>query len=105
MDRKGTAHFIGTPKSAVRNLARLEKVAETDEDYANFHFTSYDNPFLDPEEIVKAKAETSWDTFREEYLAEYIDFQGALFNYSSLVDVFSNTVTRTNRQIPHCGHL
>ena len=95
-DTKGTADFIGTPKSESRNLARMEKLAETDSDYRAFHFTSYDNPHVEQEEIDKAKEELSYDTFKQEYLAEYIDFQGALFNYGSLIDVFTNTVDKEN---------
>ena len=91
-DTQGTADFIGTPKSESRNLQRMEKMAEADSDYATFSFTSYDNPYVLDSEIDKAKAELAYDTFKQEYLAEYIDFQGALFNYSALVDVFSNTV-------------
>lgn len=93
-DTLGTADFIGTPKSESRNLARLEKVSENDVDYAYFHFTSYDNPHVSDSEIDKAKEELAYDTFKQEYLAEYIDYQGALFNFGSLVDVFSNTVDK-----------
>lgn len=70
-------------------------IAAEDADYAKFHFTSYDNPHVDPAEIDKAKDEVAYDTFKQEYLAEYIDFQGALFNYGALVDVFTNTVNRS----------
>ena len=97
-DTAGTAHFIGTPKSESRNLQRMEKFAETDSDYACFHFTSYDNPFVFDTEIDKAKEELAYDTFKQEYLAEYIDHQGALFNYSALVDVFSNSIDKTGRK-------
>lgn len=97
-DTAGTADFIGTPKSESRNLARMEKIAETDYDYATFHFTSYDNPHVLDSEIDKAKLELAFDTFKQEYLAEYIDHQGALFNYSALVDVFSNTIDRTTKR-------
>jgi hypothetical protein len=93
-DTQGTADFIGTPKSESRNLARMEKMAETDSDYECFHFTSYDNPHVLDSEIDKAKKELAYDTFKQEYLAEYIEHQGALFNYSALVDVFSNSVDR-----------
>ena len=97
-DTAGTADFIGTPKSESRNLSRMEKVAENDADYECFHFTSYDNPHVEDKEIDKAKEELAFDTFKQEYLAEYIDYQGALFNFASLVDVFSNTVERTNQR-------
>jgi len=93
-DTAGSATFIGTPKSDSRNLQRLEKVAENDSDYRTFHFTSYDNPHVEDSEIDKAKEELAYDTFKQEYLAEYVEDQGALFNYSALVDVFSNSIDR-----------
>jgi len=69
-------------------------VAENDSDYRTFHFTSYDNPHVLDSEIDKAKEELAYDTFKQEYLAEYVEDQGALFNYSALVDVFSNSVDK-----------
>lgn len=93
-DTAGSATFIGTPKSDSRNLQRLEKFAENDSDYRTFHFTSYDNPHVSDIEIDKAKAELAYDTFKQEYMAEYVENQGALFNYSALVDVFSNSIDR-----------
>lgn len=97
-DTKGTSDFIGTPKAESRNLMRMEKVAEEDIDYEAFHFTSYDNPHVDDVEIDKAKKELDFDTFRQEYMAEYIEDQGALFHYTSLVDVFSNTIDKEDRR-------
>jgi hypothetical protein len=94
-DTGGKATFIGTPKKENPNLRRLEKIAETDKDYKAFHFTTEDNPYIDKEEIKKAKAEIDYDTFKQEYLAEYVENAGALFKYTALVDVFSNTVTKT----------
>lgn len=93
-DRKGRATFIGTPKKENPNLRRLEKVAETDVDYEAFHYTTYDNPHIDTDEIEKAKEELDANTFKQEYMAEYVDNQGALFKYSAIVDLFSNTITK-----------
>lgn len=93
-DTSGSATFIGTPKAESRNLLRLEKVADEDIDYKAFHFTSYDNPHVDDEEIDKAKNELDPKTFRQEYLAEYIEDAGALFRYTSIIDTFTNTVTK-----------
>lgn len=97
-DTAGSADFIGTPKSDSRNLLRLEKVAEDDIDYKRFHFTSYDNPHVLDSEIDKAKQELDFRTFKQEYLAEYLEDQGALFRYSSLVDCFSNTITKNGER-------
>lgn len=94
IDTIGNALFISTPKKESRNLFRLEKIAQTDSDYACFHFTSLDNPFLPQEEKDKAKKELDYDTYQQEILAEYLDNAGALFKYDALVDMFSNTIVK-----------
>lgn len=101
-DTGGGAMFSGTPKKENPNLRRLEKIAEKDKDYEAFHFTTRDNPFINPLEIDKAKQELDQDTYRQEYEAEYIDNAGALFHYDSLVDVFSNTVDKTTDKYLIC---
>jgi len=93
-DLRGEAIFSGTPKKENPNLRRLEKIAKTDKDYACFHFKTSDNPHINSTEILKAQEESDQDTFRQEYLAEYIDNAGSLFHYDSLLDVFTNTVTK-----------
>lgn len=95
-DTGGGATFIGTPKKENPNLRRLEKIAETDPDYQAFHFRTEDNPHIPRTEIAKAKQELDYDTYRQEFDAEYLDNAGALFRYTSLVDVFSNTITKQN---------
>lgn len=93
-DTQGKAVFIGTPKKENPNLRRLEKLAHEDKDYEVFHFTTADNPFISAEEVAKAKAELDYDSYKQEFEAEYIDNAGALFRYDALVDIFSNTVTK-----------
>lgn len=98
MDTRGRANFIGTPKKENPNLKRLEKIAETDSDYAVFHFTTADNPYVPADEIEKARKELDIASFRQEILAEYVDDVGALFKFESLLDVFTNTVTKSNEK-------
>lgn len=98
VDYNGKAWFTGTPKKENPNLRRLEKLAQEDKDFAFFHFTTSDNPHIDTLEIEKAKKELDYDTFRQEFLAEYLDNAGSLFKYDALIDVFSNTVTKTNEK-------
>lgn len=97
-DLEGEAMFTGTPKKENPNLRRLEKIAETDSDYQAFHFSTADNPHISLAEIEKAKAELDGSTFMQEYLAEYVDNQGSLFKYTSLVDVFSNSITKSDHK-------
>lgn len=91
-DMRGKAVFIGTPKKESRNLQRLEKLAQTDEDWGAFHGKTADNPFIPSDEIEKARLELDFETYKQEYLAEYVDNTGALFKFDALVDVFSNTI-------------
>ena len=93
-DTGGGAVFIGTPKKENPNLRRLEKIAEVDKDYQAFHFTTADNPHIPRIEIEKAKQELDFDTYRQEFEAEYLDNAGSLFKYTALVDMFSNTITK-----------
>ena len=59
-DQKGSAMFIGTPMGR-NHFYELYKYAELDDDptYKAWHFTSYDNPLLDPDEIDIAKRSMS----------------------------------------------
>jgi hypothetical protein len=95
IDTSGTAHFIGTPKKENPNLRRLEKEAIGQADWTAFHFTSWDNPNLPVIELEKAREEMDGETYKQEIMAEYVDNAGALFKYTSLVDMFSNTITKS----------
>lgn len=80
-DRLGECLFISTPKGFnhfydLYNLAN-DKVRGVD--YASFHFTSYDNPFLKKEELDKAKAELTEDQFAQEYLADFRKQEGLVY--------------------------
>ena len=71
-DQKGAALFIGTPMGR-NHFYELYKYAEMsdDETYTAWHFTSYDNPLLDPSEIDIAKKSMSSYAFRQEFMASF----------------------------------
>jgi len=71
-DQKGCAMFIGTPMGR-NHFYDLYKYAELgdDETYKAWHFTSYDNPILDPNEIDTAKKSMSSYAFRQEIMASF----------------------------------
>lgn len=100
LDTAGTANFIGTPKKENPNLRRLEKEFEDRLDCGLFHFTSRDNPHISSLEIDAMEAEyaDNRESYRQEVLAEHIDDSGALFNYSALVDVFTNTIDKEDQK-------
>ena len=71
-DRKGSALFIGTPEG--RNHFYDHFVTATmgkDDQWDGWHFTSFDNPFLDKEEIEHAKATLPSWAFQQEYMASF----------------------------------
>ena len=71
-DQKGHAMFIGTPMGR-NHFYELYKYAEMGDDdtYAGWHFTSYDNPLLDPNEINVANKSMSSYAFRQEFMASF----------------------------------
>lgn len=77
MPHRAPAIVSGTPKG-FRNLWRLEK----GNTFKFFHFTSYDNPDLDPielEDMVKEYKEMGMGTYRQEILAEYEKPEGTVY--------------------------
>ena len=71
-DQKGTALFIGTPmgRNHFYDLYQYAMLGD-DDSYKGWHFTSYDNPLLDPNEIDMAKKSMSSYAFRQEFLASF----------------------------------
>lgn len=71
-DQKGNCLFIGTPKGR-NHFYDLYVYADKgeDESYESWHFTSYNNETLDPEEIDLAKKSMSSFAFRQEFMASF----------------------------------
>jgi predicted phage terminase large subunit-like protein len=79
-DQKGDAMFIGTPmgRNHFYDLFQYASLSE-DEQWKGWHFTSYDNPLLDKEEIDAAKKSMSAFSFRQEFMASFEAAGGELF--------------------------
>ena len=79
-DLKGRAMFIGTPmgRNHFYDLYQYGLKGE-DETFKSFHFTSFDNPLLDPKEIEAAKKSMSSFSFRQEFMASFEAAGGELF--------------------------
>jgi predicted phage terminase large subunit-like protein len=79
-DQKGDAMFIGTPmgRNHFYDLFQYASISE-DEQWKGWHFTSYDNPLLDKEEINAAKKSMSAFSFRQEFMASFEAAGGELF--------------------------
>ncbi len=69
-DLKGTCLFIGTPEGR-NHFYDIYLGARQWKDWREFHFTSFDNPFLDKEEIEHARATLPNYAFQQEYMASF----------------------------------
>ena len=81
-DLKGHCIFIGTPKGRnhfydIYKMGRSER-PET-KDWKSWHFTSFDNPLLEKEEIEIAKNTMSTFAFRQEFMASFEAPQSEIF--------------------------
>lgn len=75
LDYKGSAYFFSTPNgnNYFKTLANI-----SNEEWQYFHFSTYDNPYIDNYEIDKLKETLPSIKFRQEILAEFVDMQGTL---------------------------
>ena len=85
-DQKGHALFIGTPIGRnhfyeLYNYANLGN----DEDFTGYHFTSFDNPLLDPKEIAAAERSMSRYSYRQEFLASFEAQASELFKEEDII--------------------
>jgi hypothetical protein len=53
--------------------------AESRGDWARFHFTTYDNPHIAPQEVERMRASMTEREFRQEVLAEFLTDGGLIF--------------------------
>ena len=81
-DLKGHCIFIGTPKGR-NHFYDLYKMGQSGKpetkDWKSWHFTSFDNPLLDKEEIEVAKNTMSTFAFRQEFMANFEAPQSDIF--------------------------
>ena len=74
-DTKGEALFASTPKG-FNHFYDLANQELTDRDFKAFHFTSWENPYLDREELQRAKDTLPKDRYLQEYEASFQKTQG-----------------------------
>ena len=70
-DQKGKALFIGTPMGRNHFYEMYQYGQGDDADWDSWHFTSFDNPLLDPAEIEAAKTSMSSFAFKQEFMASF----------------------------------
>lgn len=82
--------IIGTPKG--KNLFHKLHAQGSDEsnpEYKSFHFSAYDSPFWNKEELDRVKNLVPLQVWQQEYLAQFVDGGGSVFR--NLDRIQSNT--------------
>lgn len=77
---KGGAWFLSTPKG-INHFHELDVIGsdKEDQEWKSWHFTSFDNPYLDPEELNALRKTMTEEMYRQEILAEYLQGAGSVF--------------------------
>lgn len=79
IDLKGDALFCSTPNGLNGFHVVYSWGTGGAADWKSWHFTSYDNPHIDPAEIDGHRATATEAEFKQEYLAEFVQSTGAVF--------------------------
>jgi len=100
MDSKGSALFISTPRG--RNwLWRLYCEVKDNPEWSIWQLPTYTNPFIPKEEIEALKEQLPDQLYRQEVLAEFIDFSGSVFSAASSCA----TATPQDCALPHHQYI
>lgn len=100
IDSKANVWFISTP-NGFNHFKELSEM--NDPNWVYFHFTSYDNPYLDREELETMKRDMDEDSFAQEIMGEFRKMSGLIYKdfkrETHMVDVpdlnFNYTFTRS----------
>lgn len=79
MVKKGSCFLISTPTTRTNWFFRKYMNAENSDEVASFHFTSFDNPYIEASELDEIRKRTPDVVWRNQYLAEPIEDGGKLF--------------------------
>lgn len=100
-DYEGDAGFWSTPKGAGTFFHQLYMRGLSDDhgDWKSFQFPTSANPYINPREIETARQELPQDIFRQEYLAEFVTGEGAVFR-----NITACTIAKETHPSEHKGH-
>ncbi len=79
LDFGGYAIAMSTPNGADPENFFYRICTEPEHGFVEYHAPTHTNPFLPAEEVAKLQAENHPDVYRQEYLAEFVDWSGAAF--------------------------
>lgn len=81
-DYRGDAYILSRPKGKNNDFYQIEEDYKRFDNWKFFHYTIYDNPYIDKDEIAEWKEQEDGTVFRQEALAEYVDANVSLFAFN-----------------------
>ena len=78
-DREGKAYFISTPKGRNWFWRLWQRGLNPDVEWESWQLPTSDNPHIKPTEIEAARQMLPELTFEQEFLAEFLEHEGAVF--------------------------
>ncbi|KKN74638.1 hypothetical protein LCGC14_0388400 [marine sediment metagenome] len=81
-DYRGDGWILSRPKGKNNDFYLIEEDYKQFDNWKFFHYTIYDNPYIDREEIEEWKFQEEGVVFRQEGLAEYVDANVSVFAFN-----------------------
>jgi len=79
LDYKGSATAFSTPNGANIDNYFYRICTEPEHGFVEYHAPTHTNPYLPADELAKLEKENHPLVYRQEYLAEFVDWSGAAF--------------------------
>ena len=95
-DYKGKALFLSTPKGKNYFYSLFMK---NDGDWKSFKFTTYDNPYIDRNEIDDARSQLPSAVFEQEYMANPMENASNPFGTNHINDCVTNLSSKVTKFI------
>lgn len=103
-DRQGHGLLIGTPKGTGNWLYDVYSNADKLDDWASWQFTTEEGGLVTPEELASARASMDERTYRQEFLASFETYAGAVYyNFDPKQSVLDLDETVRANSIVHVG--
>ena len=78
-DKNGSALFCGTPRGFGSWSYNLFTKEQEDNNWQSFQFTTLEGGQVSPQEIEQAKADLDERTFKQEYMASFVNYAGQIY--------------------------
>jgi hypothetical protein len=95
-DYKGKALFLSTPKGKNYFYSLFMK---NEGDWKSFKFTTYDNPYIDRNEIDDARSQLPSAVFEQEYMANPMENASNPFGTNHIIDCVTNLSSKVTKFI------